>query len=66
MEKIIEEGHSRLPVYEGSIDNIIGIVHAKDILKALAEKDQNIGLKDLIREVIYVPENMKINELLMR
>lgn len=62
-KKIIEEGHSRLPVYEGSIDNIIGIVHAKDILKALAEKDQNIGLKDLIREVIYVPENMKINEL---
>lgn len=61
--KIIEEGHSRIPVYEGSIDNIIGIVHAKDVLKALAEKDANITVRDILRDVIYVPENMRINEL---
>jgi len=61
--KIIEEGHSRIPVYEGSIDNIVGIVHAKDVLKALAEKDPNIKVRDILRDVIYVPENMKINEL---
>ncbi|HOP94889.1 MAG TPA: hemolysin family protein [Dictyoglomaceae bacterium] len=62
-KKVIEEGHSRLPVYEGSIDNIIGIIHAKDILKALAEKDLNASIRGILREVIYVPENMKINEL---
>lgn len=62
-KKIIEEGHSRLPVYEGSIDNIIGIVHAKDVLKALADKNPNKKLKDIVREVLYVPENTKINEL---
>lgn len=62
-KKIIEEGHSRIPVYEGSIDNIIGIVHAKDVLKALAEKDSDVKLRDILREAIYVPENMKINEL---
>ncbi|TYT21138.1 HlyC/CorC family transporter [Dictyoglomus thermophilum] len=62
-KKIIEEGHSRIPVYEGSIDNIVGIVHAKDVLKALAEKDPNVKIKDILRDVIYVPENMKINEL---
>lgn len=60
--KIIEEGHSRLPVYEGTIDNIIGIIHAKDVLKALAEKNYK-NLRELIREVMYVPENMKINDL---
>ncbi|MCX7846033.1 MAG: hemolysin family protein [Dictyoglomaceae bacterium] len=61
-KKIIEEGHSRLPVYEGNIDNIVGIIHAKDVLKALAEKN-NKNLKELMREVMYVPENMKINDL---
>ncbi len=61
-KKIIEEGHSRLPVYEGTIDNIVGIVHAKDVLRALAEKN-NKNLKEIIREVMYVPENMKISDL---
>jgi len=41
----------------------VGIVHAKDVLKALAEKDPNIKVRDILRDVIYVPENMKINEL---
>lgn len=62
-KEIIEEGHSRLPVYEGTIDNIVGIIHAKDVLRALAEKNLNRGLRDIIREVMYVPENMKINDL---
>ncbi|MCS7201652.1 MAG: hemolysin family protein [Dictyoglomus sp.] len=61
-KKIIEEGHSRLPVYEGTIDNIVGIIHAKDVLKALAEEG-NKNLKDIMREVMYIPENMKINDL---
>ncbi len=61
-KKIIEEGHSRLPVYEGNIDNIVGIVHAKDVLRALAEKD-NKNIKEIMREVMYVPENMKISDL---
>jgi len=60
---IIEEGHSRIPVYEGNIDNIIGIIHAKDVLKALSEKKQEKGLREIVREVLYVPENMKINKL---
>jgi CBS domain containing-hemolysin-like protein len=61
--KIIEEGFSRIPIYLGDIDNVIGIVHSKDLLKALIENKFR-SLKDIMRPVHFVPESMKINELL--
>jgi CBS domain containing-hemolysin-like protein len=60
---VIEEGFSRLPVYLGDIDNIIGIVHSKDLLKALIENKFK-SLKEIMRPVHFIPESMKINELL--
>lgn len=62
-KRIIEEGFSRLPVYMGNIDNVIGIVHSKDLLKALIENKFS-SLKDIMRPVHFVPEIMKVNELL--
>jgi len=60
---VIDEGFSRLPVYLGDVDNIIGIVHSKDLLKALIENRYR-SIRDIMRPAHFVPESMKINELL--
>ena len=62
-KRVIEEGFSRLPLYLGDIDNIIGIVHSKDLLKALIDNKFK-SLKEIMRPVHFIPESMKINELL--
>jgi CBS domain containing-hemolysin-like protein len=63
VRKIIEEGYSRLPVYSGDIDNIVGIVHSKDLLKAVIDK-RFTGVKEIMRPAHFIPENMKVNDLL--
>jgi CBS domain containing-hemolysin-like protein len=62
-KKIIEEGFSRFPLFLGDLDNVIGIVHSKDLLKALIDNKFR-SLKEIMRPVHFVPESMKINELL--
>ncbi len=62
-EIVLESGHSRLPVFEEDIDNITGILYAKDLLKAYTEK-QNITIKDLLRPALFVPESKKAGDLL--
>ncbi len=62
-KRIIEEGFSRLPLYLGDIDNIIGIIHSKDLLKAIIDNKFR-SLKEIMRPVHFIPESMKINELL--
>lgn len=62
-KRVIEEGFSRLPIYLGDIDNLIGIVHSKDLLKALIDNKFR-SLKEIMRPIHFVPESMKINELL--
>lgn len=61
---IVEAGHSRIPVYDNTVDNIIGVVYAKDLLKPL----QNCGKEDtniqkLMRAAYYVPESKKVRDL---
>lgn len=63
IKQIIDEGFSRLPVYLGDIDNVIGVVHSKDLLKAVLENKFK-SIRDIMRPVHFVPESMKINELL--
>jgi CBS domain containing-hemolysin-like protein len=59
MKAIIESGHSRIPVYDGNLDNVNGVVYAKDLLKGVAG-----GIRDHLRQAIFVPESKKISELL--
>ncbi len=63
IKKIIEEGYSRLPVYLGDIDNIIGIIHSKDLLKAVIDNKFK-SIKEIMRPAHFVPGNMKVNDLL--
>lgn len=60
----IEEGHSRIPVYEENFDNIIGILYVKDTLKNLLNSELNCPVKDLLRKPIFVPETMRTSEVL--
>lgn len=55
--------HSRIPVYSGNIDNIIGIVLAKDLLK-LKEKEMGMPVSSIMRETFFIPETLKIHNLL--
>jgi CBS domain containing-hemolysin-like protein len=63
IKKIIEEGYSRLPVYLGDIDNVVGIIHSKDLLKAVID-NRFKSIKEIMRPAHFVPENMKVNDLL--
>jgi len=60
----IKSGHSRIPVYEGTIDNVIGFLHIKDLLSPLAKKEHTADLKKLLRPVRFVPEGKMIDDLL--
>ncbi|HET8827860.1 MAG TPA: hemolysin family protein [Pelobium sp.] len=63
LDTIISEGYSRIPVYDETIDRIVGIVHAKDIL-SLIVKHGEFNLKDILRKPLFVPESKKINDLM--
>jgi putative hemolysin len=60
---IVNEGHSRIPVYEDSIDNVVGILYAKDLLAYLAKKEQP-PIRSILRTPQFVPESISIDDLL--
>jgi CBS domain containing-hemolysin-like protein len=68
VEKVLDivsrTGYSRLPVYRESMDNIIGIVHAKDAIRRFKEGKRTLPAKRIARPAYFVPESKKIDELL--
>lgn len=64
LKLIKEEQFSRIPVYDGSIDNILGVVHIKDILIIANLEQESFDLERSIRQTLFVPETKKVNELL--
>lgn len=60
---IVESGFSRIPVFEGSVDNVIGVVYVKDALRLL-EKHQPVVLRKVLHPVLFVPETKKVGLLL--
>ena len=64
MDTIVEGGHSRIPVYEDSVDNIVGILYAKDLLPYLKGTDQLPPVRRMARAPLFVPESMNVDDLL--
>ncbi|MBQ9495762.1 MAG: HlyC/CorC family transporter [Treponema sp.] len=63
MEKIATSGHSRMPVYSESIDNVIGVLYVKDLIHLFAAKSP-INLEKIVRKAYFVPESKRIDSLL--
>lgn len=64
LDLIMASGHSRIPVFEGNIDAVVGIIHAKDLLPLLARGERDMDFRTVMRAPLFVPENKRIDELL--
>jgi CBS domain containing-hemolysin-like protein len=64
VEALLSSGHSRLPVYEETVDHILGLLYAKDLLRLWRGGEQGGSLRDLLRPAYFVPEAKKVDELL--
>jgi len=64
IQMVKESRHSRFPVYHESIDDVIGIVHVKDLLRTAAAGQKDIPVRQLVKKVNFVPETMPINDLM--
>ncbi|WP_266079169.1 hemolysin family protein [Haladaptatus caseinilyticus] len=66
IETLVQAGHERVPVYEGSLDNVIGIVTVRDLVreKDYSEAGDNLKLSNLIQPTLHVPESKNVDELL--
>ncbi|MFL5777414.1 MAG: hemolysin family protein [Chloroflexota bacterium] len=65
IDVVVDQGHSRIPVYEESIDEIVGILYAKDLLPFLKDaKGDRPALRSLLRTPVFVPESMTVDDLL--
>ena len=67
IELVVTEGHSRLPVYEGTIDSVVGVLLAKDLLPMLADPEQRAAgfdVRALMREPYFVPDTKPVDDIL--
>lgn len=63
-EVIIDAGHSRIPVYEESLDHIMGLLYAKDLLDVWHQGRETVDLGTLLRPALFVPESKRVSDLL--
>lgn len=63
IDTIVSEGHSRIPVYEDSIDNVMGLLYAKDLLPVLA-RGETPDVRTILRTPLFVPESISVDDLL--
>lgn len=64
LDTIINCGHSRIPVYEQTIDNIVGLLYAKDLLKQWGRPDDAVSVRSIMRTPYFIPESKNLEELL--
>ncbi|HAF09922.1 MAG TPA: hypothetical protein DCK98_07570 [Chloroflexi bacterium] len=64
LEHVVSAGHSRIPVYEGSSDQIIGVLYVKDLFRRLARGETDVTVRPFLRPAQFVPETKKVDELL--
>jgi len=63
LDVILQQGHSRIPIYEDNVDNIAGILYEKDLLKYLRENQLEVNLRDVVRPALFAPESKRVDEL---
>ena len=63
---INKESHSRMPVYRKDLDDILGMVHIKDIIKFSGSKSTKFDIKNILREILFVPPTMPVMNLLLK
>ncbi len=64
MEVVMSAGYSRIPVYEQGIDDILGLLYAKDLMRAVRDKKSEEQVRELVRSANFVPETKRVAELL--
>lgn len=64
VKQFVESGFSRIPIYQEKVDNIVGLLYAKDLLEVAGNGEYHGGISELMRSVYFVPETKVINELL--
>lgn len=61
----VRDGHTRFPVYDGTIDNIVGVVHTKDLVRVLGgSRAARFNIRQILRDVLTVPETMPVDDLM--
>ncbi|HZT97126.1 MAG TPA: hemolysin family protein [Chloroflexota bacterium] len=63
LDVILQQGHSRIPIYGENIDDIIGILYDKDVLKYVRENTLAVSLREVVRPALFVPESKRVDEL---
>jgi CBS domain containing-hemolysin-like protein len=61
---VLEHGYSRIPVFTDDLDDLLGVVYAKDVLKALHQGERDMPLREVVRDAHFVPESKKVADLL--
>lgn len=64
LEEIVQSGYTRIPVIDGNIDHVVGILNVKDLLKHQATSDEPVDVRKIMRKPYFVPENKKLDSLL--
>jgi len=64
VDLMLQVSHSRIPVFEENVDNIVGTVFDRDLFKYLRERETDVPLRDAVRPAYFVPESKKVDELL--
>ncbi len=65
IQKILKHNHTRIPVYEDQVDNIIGILYSKDLFEKIANK-RKFNLRDIIRPALFVPSTQRLHDVLQK
>ncbi len=64
IDLVLERGYSRIPLYQDTIDNVVGIIYAKDLLRYCRDQESQVSLLDIARPPYFIPESKRIGELL--
>ncbi len=63
---ITTQGHTRIPVFKETLDEIIGFIHSKDLSKFLCQEDPDFAISKILRKILFVPGSMKVLDLMLR